>query len=391
MTSETLQLSLPEDHGRRIHDPSSNSVYHFEAYLPFSEAAKLRRGNANVRPAHNNHPVRAMLETVHLTPELFHLKNRGITYLCEKFFYDSGKKRLLVAVPDIAANELNEEGAPRFGIADGGHTFSVVEQTMGLSALLREDADWREPFVRVHFIAGDDSAIGIAEVVEALNTSIQVKTFTLEEYKGQFDSLKAALVTSGFDLTNVAFRENEDKEWTVTEVIQRLALFLKDRWRLIPPTSMYRAKEKALQLFLTNQNDEFTRLYSVIREIVTLPEYIQSALPDYAEAKRLGGVKGVRRQKKPFQRPSTHYTAHYKMDGAIVLPMAAAFRVLLRRNESDQFVWSESPYEVFNRCAPDLYSVLLNRIRRVRSASQLVTDQEYWVSCEKVVLTARND
>jgi hypothetical protein len=78
------------------------------------------------------------------------------------------------------------------------------------------------------------------------------------------------------------------------------------------------------------------------------------------------------------------------MDGAIVLPMASAFRSLLVfRN--DGYQWKANPYEVFKSCADDLYEVLLGRIRRVKSASQLAADQEYWISCEKVVMSARDD
>jgi len=31
------------------------------------------------------------------------------------------------------------------------------------------------------------------------------------------------------------------------------------------------------------------------------------------------------------------------------------------------------------------------RDRRVKSASQLAADQEYWISCEKVVMSAKDD
>jgi hypothetical protein len=71
----------------------------------------------------------------------------------------------------------------RFGIADGGHTFRVVEDAIENLSTLKADSDWREPHVRVHFLAGDPEALSIEDVVEALNTSTQVKTFTLDEYR----------------------------------------------------------------------------------------------------------------------------------------------------------------------------------------------------------------
>ena len=67
-----------------------------------------------------------------------------------------------------------------------------------------------------------------------------------------------------------------------------------------------------------------------------------------------------------------------------------AFRTLLAV-KGDGYQWKVNPYEVFKLCADDLYEVLLGRIRRVKSASQLAADQEYWINCEKVVMGAREE
>jgi hypothetical protein len=70
--------------------------------------------------------------------------------------------------------------------------------------------------------------------------------------------------------------------------------------------------------------------------------------------------------------------------------MASAFRSLLV-TKGDACQWKVNPYDVFRQCADDLYEVLLGRIRRVKSASQLAADQEYWISCEKVVMSAKDE
>ena len=167
-----------------------------------------------------------------------------------------------------------------------------------ISRSYRQDEEWKEPFVRVHFMASETGSIlgGIEdEVVEALNTSVQVKRFTLEEYRGKFDELKDALTASRFDISHVAFRENEDKPWQVTEIVQRLACFLKDRWKIIPPSSMYRSKDKALQLFINDEVGEFKKLYPIIKDVITFPEFIQSSLSENIEGRKLGKVKGVKK------------------------------------------------------------------------------------------------
>ena len=123
-----------------------------------------------------------MMLSVEDTPQLFHLKNRGITYICEKFLYDNQSRTLTITIPNVPKSKLDAETSPRFGIADGGHTFKVVEDVAADIHRYREDEDWTEPFVRVHFMASETD-VGIDDVVEALNTSIQVKRFTLEEYR----------------------------------------------------------------------------------------------------------------------------------------------------------------------------------------------------------------
>src|SRR5262245_54210113 len=57
-TSRTVVLSAPDTElVKRLHDPYSDHLYHLEAILPFSEVAKLDRGNANVRPPDKKKPA----------------------------------------------------------------------------------------------------------------------------------------------------------------------------------------------------------------------------------------------------------------------------------------------------------------------------------------------
>ena len=210
--TRTIEV-FPRDneHVKRLKDPTSATLFHLEAFLPFTEAVKLEKGNANLRPpSERKKPFQDMVATVQDEPSSFHKKNRGITYLCERFEYDNAKKRLQVNIPDVPEPDpgTNGEDDPRFGIADGGHTFEVIRQTVSRMNELKEDPTWTEPFVRVHFLAGEAVVSGEIElIVEALNTSSQVQQYTLDEYQNKFDDLKKALSDTGFDTGLVAFRE----------------------------------------------------------------------------------------------------------------------------------------------------------------------------------------
>jgi hypothetical protein len=337
-----------------------------------------------------------MMETVNTDPASFHLKNRGITYLCDKFEYDNARKLIRITVPvvDPAASEDLELDEPRFGIADGGHTYEVIRKTVGRLNELQEQDGWVEPFVRVHFLAGESIDSGeVEQVVEALNTSSQVQQYTLDEYQNRFDELKLALREADFDVSLIAFRENEEKEWEVREIVQRMACFLKERWRTVQPSQMYRSKGRALDLFTNDESrEEFRRLYSVIVDVVTLPEFIQAEFSrgDSTKGKRFGGLRAVRNLKKPYTRPGTEYQTDHLMDLAACLPLAAAFRELLEL-KGDRYYWRLDPKEVFRRCAEDLYKALVARSRSARNINALAQDTEYWMQAVNIVLRTKDE
>lgn len=377
------------DHCKRLSDPINPATFHMETLLSFTEAAKLERGNANVRPpSEKKPPFKAMMETVAEDPGIFHLKNRGITYLCDRFEFDNSTRRLAIHIPSIARDRYEDDGVTKFGIADGGHTFKVIEQVVATIDDYKQNPGWLEPFVRVHFLSGEGSEEANVEgIVEALNTSSQVQQFTLDEYQNKFEALKEALTQAGFDINLVSFRENEEKEWHVIEIIQRMSCFLKERWVETHPASMYKSKGKALELYTADSSQrEFFKLFAVIKDVITFPEFIESRFSDgQVDRRSLGQLRAVRRLKRPQTRPGTPYTTNHKIDMAALLPMAAAFRECLQL-KGDRYVWRVDPYKVFEKCAESLHKALVNNSRQVRLTSHLGTDMEYWGACTQIVM-----
>lgn len=136
-----------------------------------------------------------------------------------------------------------------------------------------------------------------------------LQQYTLDEYQNRFEDLKQALRERGFDVSLVAFLENEDEEWEIREIVQCMACFLKDRWKTVQPTQMYRSKGRALDLTSSDSHEEFRRLYLVVADVVTLPEFIQSEFSrgEAGKSKRFGGLRAVRTIKKPYTRPGTTF------------------------------------------------------------------------------------
>jgi hypothetical protein len=367
-----------------------------EALLPFREAVKLMIGNANVRPAsETKRPVIEMFETVEEDPESFHLKNRGITYFCNKFSFDNLSRTISITLPDLPkpADPFLDD-TPKYGIADGGHTFHVIKKTVARIDELRADKDWKEPFVRVHFIAGNrDSLREDVAIVDALNTSTQVRASTLDEYQGEFAEIKEALARSGFDLSLVAFRENENNEWNIEEILQRMACFLQSKWKVAQPVQIYKSKAKALDLYIDKETrKEFQRLYGVILDVIAFPEFIQSELSvgGHIQRRSIGQLRVAIPLKKRYVRPGTTYPTSHRLHLAAILPMAAAFRELLTLR-GDRYFWRVDPHKAFRDCISELYQVLKERSNKTRSVSALGADGDYWSRCVPIVMRYKTD
>lgn len=370
-------------HCKIIQDPSNPDIHHIEALVSFEEAAKLSRGNANVRPPSEKKPFKAMMNTIELAPRIFHLRNRGITYITTQASYDPSA--LTITIP--AETKLE-----RWGIADGGHTFEAIKQTVESLEDYKDVTNWTMPYVQIKFVI-TEKAEHVASIVEGRNTSLQVQQYTLDEYNDRFDDLKKALDLSGLSRDLVAYRENEDKEWHIVEIVQRLACFLRERWIRTQPTAMYKSKSKALRLFTNpTTSTEFNPLLSpVLKDIVTLPEFIQAEFSrgHIINGRKFGRLKSVKPLNKPWTRPGTNYITNHKMDAAVLLPMAAAFRELLEINKRGQYQWKLPYQQVFRQCAAELYEVLVEHTSRARLGGHVASDMDYWGACLYTVMRTK--
>lgn len=226
--------------------------------------------------------------------------------------------------------------------------------------------------------------------VEALNTSSQVRQFPIDEDQSKFDPITTALKASGFPIELIAFNENDEREWDVREIVQRLACFLKDRWKDTPPTIMYKSKTKGLVLFTAESTrPEFLRLSDVMADLVRFPEFIESRFSSGDKSRKgFGGWRAVKKLSKPSARPGTNFQREYQMDLAASLPLAAAFREILELRD-DRYYWAVEWKVVFERCAEDLYKLLVNKSKSIKSVRDLGSDTVYWTQASVIVLRAK--
>lgn len=399
-TSITLRVS-DSDHCKRIKDPFDSNLHHLETLLPFSEVNKLVSGNANVRaPKESSKPFKSMIETVEKNPRAFHIKNRGITFICESFDISqtpAGARNLNITLEKDGDEEYIDaeiSDARKVGIADGGHTFAVIDNTIRRIDALKEAEDWTEPFVRVRFITTNGMFVVPEEMVEALNTSTQVKEHTMDEYRNEFQPLKDIFTSSGFELKHISFRENDSGSWDIREILQRLGCFLKDKQSLGP--QLYKSKQKALKLYIDPKSrEEFLALSDVMLDIAFLPEYIEAQFSSKENMKnrnRFGGLRVVKPLKEDHTYPGINLKTRHRLDLAATLPLAGAFRELLQTDpKTGKQFWIVDWKEAFKRTADELYRALTNNLATVSPIASLGSDAAYWTTASNVILRVKSE
>lgn len=396
----SLRVADP-DHCKRIKDPFDSNLHQLETLLPFSEVNKLVGGNANVRtPKESSKPFKHMLDSVDKNPRAFHIKNRGITFICDAFELTqtpSGNRQLNITLSDDNDGDyLDQEitDARKVGIADGGHTFAVIANTVLRLDDLKKNEDWTEPYVRVRFITTSRAAFVVPEeMVEALNTSTQVKEHTMDEYRNEFQPLKEIFTKAGFNIAHIAFRENDKGEWDIRDILQRLGCFLKDKQTLGP--QMYRSKQKALKLYIDPKTrEDFLALSDVMLDVAFLPEFIESQFSNKENMKtrnRFGGLRVVKPLRTGYKYPEIGCTTYHRLDLAATLPLAGAFRDLLQTNPTTgKQMWVVDWKEAFKRTAEELYRTLVSNLA-TSTPSNLGSDPAYWNAAATVILRVKSE
>ncbi len=402
MTSPIALRVSDADYCKRIKDPFDPNLHHLETLLPFSEVNRLVSGNANVRkPKESSKPYRKMMETVEKNPRAFHVKNRGITFICAAFDLtqanSGGSRNLNVHLEtedDVDLLDLEVMEARKVGIGDGGHTFAVVAETMNRIDALKATEGWTEPFVRVRFLTSKAAYVTPEEMVEALNTSTAVKEHTVDEYRNEFQPIKDILTKKHFDISNISFRENDIGTWDVRDILQRLACFLKDKPTLGP--QLYKSKGKALKMYIDPKTrEEFLALSDVMVDVMFLPEYLESQFSSKEHIKtrnRFGGLGVVKQLDNEFTYPSLGYKTRHRLDLGASLPLAAAFRELLQTDpKTGKLVWIVDWKEAFKRTADDLYKALTSNLAVAKSVSSLGSDPAYWTTAANVILRIKSE
>jgi len=280
----------------------------------------------------------AIRESVRSNLELFVFLNRGIVLSVEEVSYNNRTSELTLVLRDPNLH----------GLLDGGHTYNILTEERDLIATPQ--------FVKLEILEGfrqDD----IPSLVDARNTSNQVKDQSLMNLQGEFEKLKKALAGQPYaDL--IAYKEYEvlddggAKPIDVREVIGILTCFDRANFsERVHPINAYRSKAACLQHFADHKTD-YDKIYPLAPDILELYDEIQLQLPElYNQVRgksgdvaggKFGKLTGVTTfdGKRRAQLLFIERESKYGVPAGFVYPVLGAFRALLEE-KSGRYVWGK--------------------------------------------------
>lgn len=281
---------------------------------------------------------KAIRESIHENPELFVYMNRGIVLSVESASFSNKTSELTLQLRDPSLH----------GLLDGGHTYNILlEERTGLK---------ESQYVKVEILEGFKQE-EIPNLVDARNTSNQVRDQSLMNLQGEFEKLKKAVAGEQY-AGLIAYKEHEllddgsAKPIDVREVIAILTCFDKANFNeRVHPINAYRSKAACLSHFSEHKSD-YQKLYPLAPDILELYDRVQQWLPELYNNVRgksgevaggkFGKLTGVTTYdgKAKAQLLFIGGESRYGVPSGFVYPVLGAFRALLEE-KSGQYVWGK--------------------------------------------------
>lgn len=276
----------------------------------------------------------AIRNSVKDNPELFLFMNRGIALSVDSVSFDNRSSKLTITMKDPSIH----------GLLDGGHTYNI---------LLEERENLEHPqYVRLEILQGF-KADDIPTLVDARNTSNQVRLQSLMNLREEFEKLKRAIHGRRFSKL-IAFKEHEidedgePKPIDVREVVAILTVFDRDHYdEKVHPINAYRSKQACLQHFEANRKS-YEKLYPLAGDLLELYDYVQLYLPDLYNKVRggkFGALTGVTyyKGKRRAQLLFIGKECRYGVPSGFVYPILGAFRALLETDRrTGRYMWGKN-------------------------------------------------
>lgn len=324
-------------------------------------------------------------ESLREHPQMFLIKNRGLTVLVERAEFDNVSNYLTL---EVSNKEMH-------GLLDGGHTYEVIKDY--LSSLNPDEKDSCPAMIKLEILEGIAERDEAVNIVEARNTSTQVKEQSLQDLQKKFELIKEVLKDEPYS-SRIAYKEFElaedggKKDIDIREILSFLLCFDVEEFgpKKNHPIKAYSAKASSIRHFTENE-ERMKKYVKLLPEILKLRDTIHEELPD-AYNKESGGkfgrLTGVEKSSRKGQTELVflNKTTDVNIPNGYIYPILASFRFLVGIDEKDnQCFWKMNPFEVWQSLKGTLAEIVGHQAKEFRNANKLGKDATTWRSCYDAV------
>lgn len=366
-----LTIPVSPENFRRIGDPLNRgkSVYHAFVQIRHLPSGISMKPNPRAHDIDNS-ITRTIYESLLENTKLFHLLNRGIALSASEVDYDNKREILRIKMPDELVH----------GDLDGGNTYRAIERAKAERGHESPPPPFMDSYVKLEILTGVED--DIVQLADARNTSAQVKTFSLANLAGKFEWIKETLRSETF-ASNIAYREGEDKDINVVDIICLMTLFHPKYNGTQHPVKAYTSKKSCLddfeQEFDENGSPDpagYLKLKPVLVEVLKLYDHLHLACGKHYKA--LGGITRIRREESATDKRGAREGALRELGGSKELnfqggkvshswptgylyPMLGSLRALLDTTSKRVHWVVDDPFEFFDRNGKMLVEATLER------------------------------
>jgi hypothetical protein len=370
-----FRIPVSSDHVRTFKDPNQLKIRIVHALVNVADLPENIPLDPDPRvPKVKGAITKRISNSLRTNDGRFHLLNRGITISAKNVEFDNKRSFLTLNIPE---GEV-------YGIIDGGHTYksltTVVNSIREADGDITDDEDDVLPNQYVHLEILEGIEGQLADIAEARNFSLQLKAWTLANYRHEFEWFLEAL---GEDYQKyVKVSENDDEPVGILDLIKVTCAMNPDLFpQSIPPVEAYNSTSKCLEYFIDKQDENgFRKLDQVCRDIVRLNDYVRFNwkraynVEDMETGKR--GRLGARAEVQKRKRNRTALTAYYFLDPesgpiqgdvpiekGLSLPVISSLRALLEEHKG-KFRWVTNPFTFFDNHGTELVKIVMEASER---------------------------
>lgn len=374
---------------RKLDDPFENGKSRkYVFYVKVDDVAEGIPMTTNPRDQKlTSNVAKAITDSLTSNDGYFHLRNRGIVVSAQKVNYNNKTGKVTIYF----------ENTQYHGNIDGGHTYKIVCDHKG------ENLD---QYVQFEIMTGVEDII--ENLAEARNTSVQVDEKSMAELAQKFDPIKEALEGMPF-YRRIAFRQNQssvdeetgrnEKMIDAREVVAIINMFNVDKFTgSNHPIQAYSSKAKMLSIYLSDV-ESYRKYVNIIPDIFDLYDGIEQ---EFAKAYNEAGGKYGRKKYSGFKDGNviakSKFGLHelqYKIPDGIMYPVVAAFRSLVKFNESTgKYEWNSgvNPLKIWDKCKTELASKVMSFASSIGDNPNAVgKDQNVWDLAYMTVLLNKSN